>query len=560
MKRSIFTAAVIFAVSIGFAGCGSSSSSNDRGVNSVNKHMGVKLNYPKLSKTIRNDGGSFPSNDELKRSVQDRYASKQMSIKEVILTPYKGGMFVYATGGGSMTLDLYGLENPNDPHYEGSIYSDVDIYASNIKMLGHGVIQYDLKDIYSHGAKTRIKYNYFEGKVISRERVGGGNGDGGNSFPSIDELKNSVRESRYDRLMKNVYNVVLTPQKGGMVVYAKGTGGTFLDLFGLEDPHHPKFEGSIFNGADYSISNIKMLGNGLVQYDLSSDTNRDYKYRIKYNYFRGEEVSSKHIGGGDNGGGNVSVKDRIIKIAKNGNSHASIGIKYINHIEGNYYLVKYSFYPGGGDEHLYIAIFDLNKNKKVHTLSNQNLDGGSGTNEAQNISKHTDTNTITYTRTLNSFEYAEHPKVRHFTYNYKTGKEEHYDTDIKGGGSGNDTVNDRDSLTPEIVKNMINRSYGDRQLRVSKLVLSPSKYGAVVYSRGPGAMYLDLYGLDDINHPNKEYSIYASDDDDHIENIKMLGNGVVEFEIRTMYSHHHGKKVKYDYFHHKEISSQDFIW
>ncbi len=295
MKRSLLLAMFFFGVSITISACGSSSNEVANEVtNSKNEVLGIKLTRPNEFQRKENEQIKFPSTDELKGSVQDRYTSKQMSIKELILTPQKGGMFVYATGGGGMTLDLYGLENPNEPKYEGSIYNDVDVYASNIKMLGNGIIQYDLKDIYSHGEKTRVKYDYFDGKIISKEKIGGdGLSDRDSLTPQM--VKDMIQKS-YGEKIRSVSKVVLTPSKYGAIVYSRGPGFMYLDLYGLDDINHPKKEYSIYSSDDDDhIENIKMIGDGIVQYDIRGNYMHDEIKRVKYDYFHHKELSSQII-------------------------------------------------------------------------------------------------------------------------------------------------------------------------------------------------------------------------------------------------------------------------
>ena len=86
------------------------------------------------------------------------------------------------------------------------------------------------------------------------------------------------------------------------------------------------------------------------------------------------------------------------------------------------YLVSYTAeYHGGGDGHSIIAIFSTETQKVIHTLSNQNLDGGPGTNKAFHINIDKGTNTISYDREMGSFEpfYSRYaPSILHTTYNY----------------------------------------------------------------------------------------------------------------------------------------------
>jgi hypothetical protein len=121
-----------------------------------------------------------------------------------------------------------------------------------------------------------------------------------------------------------------------------------------------------------------------------------------------------------------------------------------------------------------------------------------------------------------------------------------------------------DSINGELVKEkdyvlkdskvLIQESLADGT-NVKELVYTPQKQGvAVLLQSDTGESSLYLYGLEDPSNPLKEYMITAVDSDDIIEDIKMIGDGKLEYTTSSKV--HSGVKsvVTYDYFNKKEIS------
>ncbi len=88
---------------------------------------------------------------------------------------------------------------------------------------------------------------------------------------------------------------------------------------------------------------------------------------------------------------------------------------------------------------------------------------------------------------------------------------------------------------------------------LEKFIYTPAKQGAAVVISTPGGRGLYLYGLENPSNPVREYAIFESDDDDHITDVRMLGNGVLEYTYYSVYSPDKLITVRYNYFDKYEI-------
>ncbi len=120
---------------------------------------------------IEQNHQGFPQEWELKDALRQTMSS-DTTIKEILLTPQKGGVVVHVmNGNGSEGLKLYGLENPWKPQFEYNIIHDSDVSSiRNIVMHDGGKISFTMT---KNGIQREIVYDYFHRRVVSDNGGGG---------------------------------------------------------------------------------------------------------------------------------------------------------------------------------------------------------------------------------------------------------------------------------------------------------------------------------------------------------------------------------------------------
>ena len=104
-------------------------------------------------------------------------------------------------------------------------------------------------------------------------------------------------------------------------------------------------------------------------------------------------------------------------------------------------------------------------------------------------------------------------------------------------------------------KKIIQAQLGDT-FTVESFMFTPSKMGGLVIASNDSQRKLFLYGMEDPANPLQEYAIFEGSSKQHIQNIILLGNGIITFEITNEDEPNKINKRKYDYFNKKELSSE----
>ena len=105
-------------------------------------------------------------------------------------------------------------------------------------------------------------------------------------------------------------------------------------------------------------------------------------------------------------------------------------------------------------------------------------------------------------------------------------------------------------------KEIINDRLNDQMTYVEEFVYTPQHQGAVVLEKSQEGQHLALYGLENSNNPVREYQIDYADDRVKFSDIKMLGNGKIQYMVTYFESPKNTTHtlIVYDYFHKKQIS------
>jgi hypothetical protein len=100
---------------------------------------------------------------------------------------------------------------------------------------------------------------------------------------------------------------------------------------------------------------------------------------------------------------------------------------------------------------------------------------------------------------------------------------------------------------------LISQDQGNKT--VSKLIVTPTKLGAIALIKDIKEESLYLYGLEDLDHPKKGSKIITSNlDEASISDIQVISNGIMIYTMKKPMSNK-ATKVTYNYFEHKIISS-----
>ncbi len=254
-----------------------------------------------------------------------------------------------------------------------------------------------------------------------------------------DKTAKEILENRFQQSGAGLGAFVYTPQHQGAVVIKTTEQGSTLSLYGLENPQNPLHEYDIAVAIDRStrFSDIKMLGNGKIQYVQTDDNGSEkHTYTIIYDYFHKTEVSKTEIG--DNSS-NISTikKDRFYTVRtspelensfKNEQSiikniiidervnagwpspGSALKLFDIIKIDISHYLVAYKL--NTHEPFYYTSIFDINNKKNTVTFESWKEEAG-GTPIIIDIDKKTVSFQISYSLTSEKFD---------FIINYATGK------------------------------------------------------------------------------------------------------------------------------------------
>ena len=104
-------------------------------------------------------------------------------------------------------------------------------------------------------------------------------------------------------------------------------------------------------------------------------------------------------------------------------------------------------------------------------------------------------------------------------------------------------------------KEIIQKQLGNT-FHVNSFLLTPSKLGGLVVATNSTQTKLFLYGMEDPSNPLQEYAIFEGSNKDKIENIVLLGNGIITYEHRHEDTPNKVQLVTYDYFNKKKLSEK----
>ncbi len=238
------------------------------------------VTYDYFHKKVIEDGSSdnhnhFPSRDELKSIIQNRTLGDTI-VKEIILTPKKGGMFVYTDSMEARSIKLYGLENPWDPQFEDYIVTSDKPGAAqyeHIQVIKPGILQYN--EIYRRdGIKHNdtVQYDYFNKREISRKGNETKTHNPKSTFMSYLKSKYSranLHIERFEKLTGNQYLVIFT------LGYRGGDGHKITGVYNIDTSVTPEkrvANENLDGGPGDSATNLRI--------------NREEGY-IKYHYHSG---------------------------------------------------------------------------------------------------------------------------------------------------------------------------------------------------------------------------------------------------------------------------------
>ncbi len=234
-------------------------------------------------KVISSDGNDtsidhddhFPSKEELKTIIQNRTLGDTI-VKEIILTPKKGGMFVYTDSMEARSIKLYGLENPWDPQFEDYIVTSDKPGAAqyaHIHVIKSGTLQYD-EIYYRNGTKhiDTVQYDYFNKREISRKSNETQTHNPKSTFMRYLKGKYSrarLHIERFEKLTGNQYLVIYTLDNRG------GDGHKITGVYNIDTSVTP----------EKRVANENLDG-GPGDYATNLRINREEGY-IKYHYHSG---------------------------------------------------------------------------------------------------------------------------------------------------------------------------------------------------------------------------------------------------------------------------------
>ncbi len=484
------------------------------------------------------DGGSLESR------VKDALNCHQnCNIESIVWTPQKGGVVVSESRDSGSRLVLMGMEDRNNPKYEYTISQDDRGHAKyqNIQMLGNGKISY-ITWSYPQNRNVKVIYNYFDKEEISSEPVGGGYNDASYSRDSITPsiVKNRIsKKYDTDKYVRVVGDVILTPSKYGAIAIESGPGFRELVLYGLEDLQNPKREYAIFSSDDDGIiKNVKILGNGVVEFDVYERVGR-YTKHIKYDYFHKRVLSKSDDKDENHEGNNSEINiDKIKRLIKNklGGYGHSVTVYLTPSKQG-------AIVADNGFANHYLWLYGLeNPNNPIQE---HKIDSANNSSSFSDV-KFLGNGIITYTKKFRDWD-PPHLVTQHIKYDYFHKKI-----------ISNDTIGNDDNwfVLRDRVKNELKKTHSQATFDV---YLTPSKHGAIVSVVGDFGSSLELWGLDDPNHPKFEY-IISMDDLGHAKyrDIQMLGNGKISYITKSYVATGSGGnkdvKIVYDYFNKKRIS------
>ena len=319
--------------------------------------------------------------DISERIIGQKIADQGATIGAFVYTPQRGGAIVLESKGYSQELYLYGLENPNNPLKEYRIYdvsTEYSIY--DVRMLGNGKISFKVGND-STGVKYEVTYNYINKREISRRDIAS----------SEFSLKEKIKKAMGLGEMSSVRSMTYSPQRGGLIASVVTDQGSYLALFGLEDPDNPVFEYDIEidDMGHKSYKDIKMLGGGIFQYTTYSYKDRSYVL-MTYDYFN-KRVVKREITDTTK-----DVRDKIDSYLDDKYIHKNSGynIARLEYLESDLYLLTVNYWSPADDYQRtsVIRVTDIVTEQK----SLAHIKYGPGGHEAKNIIIDAEANLITY--------------------------------------------------------------------------------------------------------------------------------------------------------------------
>jgi hypothetical protein len=283
MSRNIFILNLLILTIISLNGCGSSSDNNSGKIYNIEILESENSTNQKVSKL------------NLESIIENQ--AEHQSVEKIALSPKKYGAAVLIKDSDNRSIYLYGLEDPQNPKREYKIATIDQRYdVVDISMKSGGVLEYTLFDKQNSSNRV-VKYDYFKAKEISRS-----SDDDSNDTISIQtRVENAIRAQHEDSYSWQLRQVVLTPGEQGAIVETSTILGSFLYLYGIEDPDNPVEEYLIDmdDMGHAKFTDITMLGDGKVRYttynygiDNSDVDNPGERYvTVTYDYFNREVIS-----------------------------------------------------------------------------------------------------------------------------------------------------------------------------------------------------------------------------------------------------------------------------
>jgi hypothetical protein len=291
--------------------------------NNTSSSVEVTYNYFKakeISRSSDNDSSnSISLQSKVENAIKDQHKdSYAWQLRQVVITPSKQGAIVETSTEAGSSLDLYGIENPNNPQYEYTIDIDDMGHAkfTDITMLGDGKIRYTTYNYSdrSRGDYVTVTYDYFHKKVISKDYKGESLSNIEKRLnESIENEKNSIQDDPSGGLPKITIKILGKTYDGKFITSITDQNGNrnrvYFGIFNEDElnyhdilkinPNSYKVLSYCYGDPGYEYGEYAKLisfENNIMTYKIRSYNSDKWDITKTYDYINKKIISTKYEG------------------------------------------------------------------------------------------------------------------------------------------------------------------------------------------------------------------------------------------------------------------------